>query len=132
MDNKKVIMAKTAASHARKTNGELGGRTSIMPGGSAERAVCSVAVQDAPVLLVAPAAAQVAAAPRLTPPFKNCTVPVGPCVELLVDETVAVSVTVPPEAMTVRLEFAAVVVAACVMEIVFVADVLAVKLLSPA
>jgi len=34
--------------------------------------------------------------------------------------------------MMVALEFAAVVVAACVMEIVFVADVLAVKLLSPA
>src|ERR1700751_6185884 len=73
-DNKKAIMANAAASHARKTNGELGGRTSIMPGGSAERVVCSVAVQDAPVLLVAPAAAPVAAAPKLTPAFKNCTV----------------------------------------------------------
>ena len=103
-----------------------------MPGGNAESAVCSVAVQDAPLLLVAPAAVHVAAAPRLTPPFKNCTVPVGPCVELLPDETTAVSVTVAPDVMMVALEFAAVVVVACVMEIVFVADVLAVKLLSPA
>src|ERR1700746_2368114 len=103
-----------------------------MPGGRPESAVISVAVQDAPALLVAPAAVQVAAAPRLTPPFKNCTVPVGPCVELLFDETIAVSITVPPGAMVGALEFAAVVVAACVMEIVFVADVLAVKLLLPA
>ena len=104
----------------------------MRPGGNAESAVCSVAVQDAPLLLVAFAALQVIAAPKLAPPFKNCTVPVGPCVELLFDETIAVSVTVPPDAMMVALEFAAVVVVACVMEIVFVADVLPVKLLSPA
>src|ERR1700740_3013314 len=103
-----------------------------MPGGRPESAVISVAVQDAPALLVAPAAVQVAAAPRLTPPFKNCTVPVGPCVELLFDETMAVSVTVAPDAMLLALEVAAVVVVAWVMEIVFVADALAVKLLSPA
>ena len=86
-----------------------------MPGGNAESVVFSVAVQDAPALLVAPVALQVAAVPRLELPFINCTVPVGPCVELLLDETVAVSVTVPPDAMLVTLEVVAVVVVACVM-----------------
>ena len=86
-----------------------------MAGGNAESAVVSVAVQDAPTLLVAPVALQVAAVPRLELPFINCTVPVGPCVELLPDETVAVSVTVPPDAMLVTLEVAAVVVVACEM-----------------
>jgi hypothetical protein len=95
--------------------------------------VFKVAVQEAPALLVAPAGVQVAAAaPRFELPFINCTVPVGPCAELLFDETTAVSVTVPPDAMLVALEFAAVVVVAWVMEIVFVADMLPVKLLSPA
>ena len=82
--------------------------------------VFRTAVQDAPTefpaeSVVAPAGVQVAAAPRLLAPLRNCTVPVGPSEELLLDETVAVSVMLPPEATTVVLGTIAVVVVACVM-----------------
>ncbi len=79
--------------------------------------VMSVAVQNAevPVVVSNPVGVQVAGAPRLELPLKNCTVPVGPCEELLLDETVAVSVMLPPEATIVVLGTNAAVVVACVM-----------------
>ena len=111
-----AIIASAAASHARKTNGVVGGRTLIMPGGNADRAVVRVAVQDADVVLVAPVGLHVAAAvPRFALPFRNCTVPLGPTAELLFVLTTVVSVTVPPDATLATLEVTAVVVAACVM-----------------
>ena len=112
----RLSIANTAASHARKTNGVLRGRISMIPGGSEETAVVKVAVQEAPALLVAPAGVQVAAAaPRFELPFINCTVPVGPWVELLLDETTAVNVTLPPEVILLMLGVTPVVVVACVM-----------------
>ena len=57
----------------------------------------------------------VAAAPRLLLPFKNCTVPVGPCAELLFELTVAVSVRLPPDVMLVTLGVTPVDVVACVI-----------------
>jgi hypothetical protein len=58
---------------------------------------------------------QVTGAPTFVLPFENCTVPLGPTAELLPDEIVAVSVTVPPATMLLGLPTTAVVVAACVM-----------------
>jgi hypothetical protein len=112
----RLSIANTAASHAKTTKGVLRGRVSIIPGGNEEIAAVKVAVQEAPALLVAPADLQVAAAvPRFELPFINCTVPVGPCVELLLDETTAVNVTLPPEAILLMLGVTPVVVVACVM-----------------
>jgi len=92
----------------------------MTPGGSAESAVWNVAVHDAPITLpalsvVAPAGTQFCAEPRLAPPLRNCTVPVGPCDELLDEDTNAVNVTLPPEAMEVGLAATAAVVAAWVI-----------------
>ena len=116
IENINAINASAVASHARKTKGVVGGRTLIMPGGNADRAVVSVAVQDADVVLVAPVDLHVAAAvPRFVLPFRNCTVPPGPTAELLFVLTTAVNVTVPPEATLATLEVTAVVVVACVM-----------------
>jgi hypothetical protein len=56
---------------------------------------------------------QVAALPKLLDPFLNCTVPVGPA-PLLVVFTVAVSVTLPPDAILVGLGVTAMDVVACV------------------
>ena len=53
--------------------------------------VVSVAVQDAPAFIVAPAGVQLTGAPRFVVPFLNCTVPVGPWLELLCDVTTAVT-----------------------------------------
>src|SRR5258708_37759663 len=79
----RLSIAKTAATQARKANGVLRGRISMIPGGSEEIAVVRVAVQEAPALLVDPAGVQVAAGvPRVELPFINCTVPVGPWGEL--------------------------------------------------
>jgi hypothetical protein len=70
-------------------------------------------VQKAAEVLAA-VGVQVAAAPRLLEPFLNCTVPVGPA-PLLVVFTVAVKVTMPPDAMLAGLGGASVVVVvACV------------------
>ena len=60
---------------------------------------------------------QVAAAPRFAPPFRNCTVPVGPCAELLVVLIFAVSVMLPPDVTLKVLLVMAVVVVAGVIEI---------------
>ena len=77
-----------------------------------------VAVQDAVVggvaLLFAPVEVH-GAVPRLVLPLKNCTVPVGPCVELLLVLTFAVSVTGPPDATVRVLGTTTVVVMAWVM-----------------
>jgi len=110
-----AIVASAVASHARKTNGVFGGRISIIPGGRAESVVVNLAVQEALVLLVAAVGAQVAAVPRFEPAFRNCTGPVGPAAELLFVLTVAVKVTVPPDAMLLALVVTAVVVVANVM-----------------
>jgi hypothetical protein len=82
-----------------------------------EIAVVRVAVHDAPVfeLLLAGFGVHVAGDPRFVVPFVNCTVPVGPCAELLVDEIVAVSVTDVPLVNVDRLDDTAAVVAALVI-----------------
>ena len=110
----KLNVASAAAIHARRTNGVLRGRTLMIPGGSEERAVVNVAVQnaDVPVETLNGVGVQVAAVPRLVVPFKNCTVPVGPCAELLLELTFAVSVTFPPDATLLTLEVTVVVVVA--------------------
>jgi hypothetical protein len=87
------------------------------PGGREESIVVSVAVQEALVALEAPAGVHVTAAPRFAPPFRNCTVPVGPCAELLFVFTVALSVTLPPAVMLLGLGTTVVDVVACVMVI---------------
>src|SRR2546430_13049554 len=84
-------------------------------GGNAEIVVESVAVQEAPADELAPFGVQVTGAPTFVLPFENCTVPDGPTAELLPDEIVAVSVTVPPATMLSGAAATAVVVAACVM-----------------
>ena len=72
-------------------------------------------MQEAPTDDVAPCGVQVTGVPRLVVPFENCTVPVGPCAELLPDEIVAVSVTEPPEVTALGLAKTWVCVTACVM-----------------
>jgi hypothetical protein len=101
-------------------------------GASAVSVVVNDAVQDAPADEVAPVGVHVTAVPRFVEPFWNCTVPVGPCAELLFEEIVAVSVTDPPDVIELGLPTIAVVVGACVIVMVLVADVLPEKLLSPA
>ncbi len=99
-------------------------------GAKSAKVVERVAVQKAGVVLEAAVGVQTAALPSAFPPFLNCTVPVGPT-PLLMVETVAVKVTLPPEAMLVGLATTAVVVAACVMVIASGDELLALKLLSP-
>jgi len=57
-------------------------------------------VQNAVAVLVPAVGVQITAVERLVVPFVNCTVPVGPP-PLLVVETFAVRVTLPPEAILV-------------------------------
>lgn len=117
----KPNIASTAASQATMINGVLRGpgRT-LNPGGSEEMVVGKVAVHDAPVFRL-PEESSIAlagvqfAVPRLVLPLKNCTIPVGPCVELLCVLTFAVSVRLPPGATLVALGVAAVVVVAWVI-----------------
>jgi hypothetical protein len=73
--------------------------------------VVNVALQEAP----ADDVAHVTAPPKLAVPFMNCTVPLGPTLLLLLDETVAVRVTLPPDATLVGLDTTADVVAAFVI-----------------
>ena len=70
--------------------------------------VIKVAVQE--VVLVP--AAHVTRAPRGAEPFMNCTVPPGGATFIAAATTVAVSVTLPPEAIDVGLAVTVVVVAA--------------------
>ena len=114
MAKKKQNIASIAASHANRPNGVLRGGAAI-PGGREESVVVNVAVQKAPEPPLAAAGVQVAAAPRFALPFRNCTVPVGPFAELLLELTLAVSVTLPPEAILLKLDVTAVVVVAFVM-----------------
>jgi len=94
----------------------ISGRTrGFATGINSESAVVSVALQEAPIGPTAPADAHVTALPSAVDPFMNCTVPLGPALLLLLDETVAVRVTLPPDVMLVRLEVTADVVVAFVI-----------------
>src|ERR1700675_1898483 len=73
--------------------------------------VVSVDVQNADAVLVAAVGVQVTAVPSVVDPFLNWTVPVGPT-PLLFVVTVAVSVTLAPEVMLVKLGVTVVVVVA--------------------
>src|SRR5579859_2378884 len=108
-----AIAESNAANHS---SGVQRQRLSPTPsGGKAAMVVDSVAVHDAPFAPAAGAGVQVTAAPRFAAPFENCTVPVGPCAELLADVTIAVNVTIPPRATMPRLGVTCTCVAACVM-----------------
>src|SRR5258705_7967694 len=81
------------------SNGSVGLGSFVGGGNSAEIATFgNVAVQDDPAFAVAPEGEQVTGAPILVLPFWNCTVPVGPWLELLLEPTAAASVTLPPPA----------------------------------
>src|SRR4029077_16821472 len=82
---------------------------------NSDSAVVSVALQEAFVDPVAPVGVHVIALPSAVDPFINCTVPLGPALLLLLDVTVAVRVTLPPDATLVGLEVTAVVVVAWVI-----------------
>ena len=82
-------------------------------------------MHDAPADPDAPAGVQFTGLPRAAVPFLNCTVPLGPAALLLLDEMVAVKVTLPPEAMLAGLEVTAAVVAAFVMVTERIFEVLA-------
>ena len=85
-----------------------------MDGGARkDNVVVSVAVQDAPVVLVAAAGAHVTALDRALDPLLNCTVPVGPA-PLLFVATIAVSVMLPPEMTLLTLGLTCVIVVAFV------------------
>jgi hypothetical protein len=98
------------------STGTCGRVRGFAKGTNSESAVVSVAVHDAfPVVETAPdVGTQVTALPTFPDPFLNCTVPVGPA-PLLVVFTVAVNVTLPPDAILVGLAVTAVVVVACVI-----------------
>jgi hypothetical protein len=94
------------------------------PGGaSSDSAIVKVAVHDPGVVLVPAVGAHVAAVPRAAVPFMNCTVLVGPAPPLVLPATLAVSVTLPPEAIDVGLEVTVVVVACAVTVTVMALDV---------
>lgn len=102
---------------------------------SAESVVVSVAVSEAELFKLPAVGARVTVPLIGVVPFKNCTgvarAPPGATPLLSVD-TVAVSVTLPPDTMLVELAVTVVVVTACVIVTVSVGDVLPRKLLSPA
>ena len=75
----------------------------------------SVALQEAPAEAVAPVGAHVIAPPNFAVPFMNCTVPLGPALLLLLEETVAVRATLPPDVTLVGLDTTADVVVAFVI-----------------
>src|SRR5215470_8205933 len=117
-----AIAANSAASHS---NGVERGRLSKFTGGAnAVSVVVNDAVHEAPdvtcplELDTAPLGVHVTAVPRFVAPFWNCTVPVGPCAELLFDEIVAVSVTDAPDVMLLGLAATP----ACVVAGVMVTD----------
>ena len=82
---------------------------------NSDSAVLNVALQEAPIDPTAPVDAQDIALPSGVEPFMNCTVPLGPRLLLLLDDTVAVSVTLPPDATLAGLDTTAVVVVAWVI-----------------
>jgi hypothetical protein len=97
--------------------GTLGRRRGLLKGINSDNAVVSAALQEAPADAVAPAGAHVTAPPNFAVPFINCTVPLGPALLLLLEETVAVKVTLPPDATLVGLDTTADVVVAFVIVI---------------
>jgi hypothetical protein len=84
-------------------------------GYSADIVVVNVAVHDARVVPLAAAGVHFTGEPRFVLPFANCTVPVGPSAELLVEPMVAVSVTLVPAGNDDKLDETPVVVVALVM-----------------
>jgi hypothetical protein len=95
--------------------GTFGLRRGVVRGINSDRAVASVALQEAFVDADAPVGVHVTALPSAVEPFINCTVPLGPTLLLLLDETLAVSVTLPPDATVARLDVTALVVVAFVI-----------------
>jgi hypothetical protein len=75
-------------------------------GARSDSVVINVAVQ----VVALAAAVHVAAAPRAVVPFMNCTVPPGAATFIAAAVTVAVSVTLPPEAIDAALDVTTVVV----------------------
>src|SRR5260370_331615 len=73
----RLSIAKTAATQARKANGVLRGRISMIPGGSEEIAVVRVAVQEAPALFVAFGVCAFGKSFNALPPSSRLIVPVG-------------------------------------------------------
>jgi hypothetical protein len=113
-----LSIASIAATQASMRNGVLRGRRSN-PGGSQEIVAGRLAVQNAATdgvsTLSAGVGVQVTAVPRLALPLKNCTVPVGPCAELLLVLTFALKVTLPPDTTVNALGVTTVVVVAWMM-----------------
>src|SRR5882757_11153161 len=97
------------------SSGTLGRTRGFATGINSESAVVSVALQEAPIGPTAPADAHVTALPSAVDPFMNCTVPLGPALLLLFDETVAVRVTLPPDTTLAGLDTTADVVVALVI-----------------
>jgi hypothetical protein len=113
LGKRRKLSRKTASSSVATIHISVGGQFGVARGGasgiSIDRVVINVAVQVPGVVLVPAVGVQVAAVPRLLAPFLNCTVPVGPAL-FMAPVTVAVKVTLPPEAMDVTLAFTAIVV----------------------
>lgn len=80
-------------------------------GAKSDSAVVNVALQVPGVVLVPAVGVHVAGVPSAAVPFMNCTVPVTPAPLFPVPVTVAVKVTLPPEAIVVTLGITVVVVA---------------------
>jgi hypothetical protein len=95
--------------------GTFGRTRGFARGMNSDNAVVNVALQEAPVNPAAPADAHVTALPSAVEPFINRTVPLGPTLLLLLDETVAVRVTLAPDATLVGLDVTALVVVAFVI-----------------
>jgi hypothetical protein len=111
----KSKMTSDAAIHSNTPGTRSHGRGSLK-GTNCESAVVSVALQEAPTVVdTAPAGVHVNALPSAVVPFINCTVPLGPALLLLLDDTVAVRVTLPPDATLVGLDTTADVVVAFVI-----------------
>ena len=111
-------MNATARASAVRINvlmGTAGTCNDVGGGVTNESAVDMVAVQSAPTVVVAPTGLQVTGVESVVAPFLNCTVPVGPCELLLLDETVADRVTVPPVVTMVGADATVVVVVARVI-----------------
>ena len=88
-------------------SGTLGMRCGGPVGGArSDSVVINVAVQ----VVALAAAVHVAAAPRAVVPFMNCTAPPGAATFIAAAVTVAVSVTLPPEAIDAALDVTTVVV----------------------
>lgn len=111
--SKNAISDKHATIHigpAGPPRGTFGRRRGVGGGAKSDSVVINAAVQDPGVELVPAVGVQVAAVPSAVEPFMNCTVPVGPAPAWVVPATVAVKVTLPPEAMEVVLAVTVVVV----------------------